>query len=278
MLKRRFRLPSPALVISMITLSLVLGGTAVAATTAKHGDKKADIKLIKKLAPTLNVKHAKSANNATNAANATNAVNATHATSADSATTATNATNATTAANANALGGFAANQLVRATTVTAGGAGDPCNSGVSGFGDFESTTFTNTVSKSVTAPVAGLLVIVGHVSAEYSVGSGPGTIRLLGRLAVDGAQAGVQGETTLNDNGVSCAEGRTIALDTAKVVTAGSHTVSFQIAKSSTTGGTGGAFVGGTSVTTLFVPFGNAGAQGALGAPHSGSVGSGSNR
>src|SRR5438552_10813874 len=35
MLKRRFRLPSPALVISMITLSFVLGGTAVAASTAK---------------------------------------------------------------------------------------------------------------------------------------------------------------------------------------------------------------------------------------------------
>jgi hypothetical protein len=59
MFKRRFRLPSPALVISMVALSLVLGGTAVAASTATHGDKKADIKLIKKLAPSLSVKHAK---------------------------------------------------------------------------------------------------------------------------------------------------------------------------------------------------------------------------
>jgi len=98
MFKRRLRLPSPGLVISMITLSLVLGGTAVAASTAKHGDKKADTKLIKKLAPTLSVKHAKSATNATNAANATHATsadsatNATHATSADSATTAGDAT------------------------------------------------------------------------------------------------------------------------------------------------------------------------------------------
>jgi hypothetical protein len=95
MSKRRFRLPSPALVISMIALSLVLGGTAVAAGTAKkHGDKKADTKLIKKLAPTLSVKHAKTAKSATNAANAT------HATSADSATNATNATNATHATSA----------------------------------------------------------------------------------------------------------------------------------------------------------------------------------
>ena len=51
MFKRRFRLPSPALVISMVTLSLVLGGTAFAASTATHKDKKADTKLIKKLAP-----------------------------------------------------------------------------------------------------------------------------------------------------------------------------------------------------------------------------------
>ena len=50
MFKRRLRLPSPALVIAMVTLGLVLGGTAVAASTTKHGDKKADIKLIKKLA------------------------------------------------------------------------------------------------------------------------------------------------------------------------------------------------------------------------------------
>lgn len=83
----------------MITLSLVLGGTAFAAAATKHGDKKADTKLIKKLAPTLSVKHAKTASNATHA---TSADNATHASSADSAT---NATNATTAAAATGLPG-----------------------------------------------------------------------------------------------------------------------------------------------------------------------------
>jgi hypothetical protein len=97
MRKRRFRLPSPALVISMITLALVLGGTAFAASTAKHSDKKADIKLIKKLAPSLSVKHAKTA---------------THATSA---TSATNATTATSATNASQLGGVAASGYQRAT-------------------------------------------------------------------------------------------------------------------------------------------------------------------
>src|SRR2546430_15019644 len=110
MLKRRFRLPSPALVISMITLSLVLGGTAVAATTT-HGDKKADTKLIKKLAPSLSVKHAPSADSAPNA---------THATSADSATNATNATNAPTAGNATNLGGQPASAYMPNSAVQRG--------------------------------------------------------------------------------------------------------------------------------------------------------------
>src|SRR5262252_5551406 len=112
MFKRRFRLPSPALVISMVALSLVLGGTAVAASTAKHSDKKADTKLIKKLAPTLSVKHAKTADSAT------------------------------TAANANALSGIAANQLVRATTASKGATDDPCNGNIgTGFTNFQTTTF-----------------------------------------------------------------------------------------------------------------------------------------
>src|SRR5215831_9058754 len=93
MSQRRFRLPSPALVVSMLALAVALGGTAFAANSAiaksKNSDRKADTKLIKKLAPTLSVKHAKTA------ASATTATSATHAASADSATNATNATNAT---------------------------------------------------------------------------------------------------------------------------------------------------------------------------------------
>jgi hypothetical protein len=63
MFRRNFRLPSPALVIAMIALGLVLGGTAVAASVS--GDKAADTKLIKKLAPSLSVKHAHTADSAT---------------------------------------------------------------------------------------------------------------------------------------------------------------------------------------------------------------------
>src|SRR6476619_1069727 len=85
MFKLRFRLPSPALVVAMVTLSLVPGGTAVATTTATHKDARADSVLVKKLAPSLSVTHAKSADNATNATNATNANNANNATTAQTA-------------------------------------------------------------------------------------------------------------------------------------------------------------------------------------------------
>jgi hypothetical protein len=129
MFKLRFRLPSPALVVSMVTLSLVLGGTAVAATTATHKDARADSVLVKKLAPSLSVKHAKTADNATSAVNATNAVNATHATSADSATNATNATNATTAQTANVAKAIGAVTYVKGTVRDA-----PANGG-SGFAE-----------------------------------------------------------------------------------------------------------------------------------------------
>lgn len=79
MFKRRLRLPSPALVISMVALSLVLGGTAVAARTAAPSDAKAVKALIEKIAPTLSVKYAKTTSSASTAANATNATNATNA-------------------------------------------------------------------------------------------------------------------------------------------------------------------------------------------------------
>jgi hypothetical protein len=115
MFKRRYRLPSPAFVIALVALFAALGGTSFAATkviAAKHKDAKADTKLVKKLAPSLSVKHAKTANSASAAANATHATSAdsaTNATSATHATSADSATNATNAADSAKLGGIAAN-------------------------------------------------------------------------------------------------------------------------------------------------------------------------
>ncbi len=176
MLKPRFRLPGPALIISMITLTIVLGGTAFAANSVatakhKHKDAKADTKLVKKLAPKLNVKHAKTANSATTAANATHATSAdsattaTHATSADSATNATNATNAThatsatsattatsatNATNANTVGGYAPSGLTRVALMS--------TSNTTALSISEQT-YGGTLS--ITAPAAGFVLVNG---------------------------------------------------------------------------------------------------------------------
>src|SRR5215471_7095456 len=93
--------------VAYLALFFALGGTAGAATTVTattHKDAKADTKLVKNLAPSLSVKHAKTADSATSAASAT------HATTAD------NATNAASATNAADLGGHPASAYVLSGT------------------------------------------------------------------------------------------------------------------------------------------------------------------
>ena len=172
MFKRRFRLPSPALVISMLALAVALGGTAFAANSAvtakKHKDKKADIKLIKKLAPTLSVKHAQSASSATTAANATHAATAASSTKAMNAVNATNATNATSAANATHLGGVAASSYLTnggAIFVSTGSANwhslnTPTDPIV--FGYFDNST-------TATATTAGNFYLMAHPSVPTAL-------------------------------------------------------------------------------------------------------------
>jgi hypothetical protein len=98
--------PSPALIVAIVALIMAMGGSAFAtsAVTAKkkhkpkHTDAAADTKLIKHLAPTLSVKHAKTASTATRA------------------TSATNAANAASAANASALQGHGAADFASSST------------------------------------------------------------------------------------------------------------------------------------------------------------------
>src|SRR3954447_15911452 len=86
------RLPSPALVISIIALVGVAGGGAFALASADtRQDKRIARKVVRKLAPRLSVKRAKTAANADHATTADSATNANHASSADSATLANQA-------------------------------------------------------------------------------------------------------------------------------------------------------------------------------------------
>ena len=136
--EHRLRAPGPAFVISLIALFVALGGTSYAASKViltKHKDAKADTTLVKKLAPSLSVKHAKTADNATNAVNATDAVNATHATSADSATNATNATHATNATTATTAQTANVANAIGAVTYVKGTVQDAPANGGSGYAE-----------------------------------------------------------------------------------------------------------------------------------------------
>lgn len=69
-----WRVPSPALVISVIALVIAVGGGAFAvASSDSKQDKKIAKKVVKKMAPSLSVSHAKTADQASKAASATRA-------------------------------------------------------------------------------------------------------------------------------------------------------------------------------------------------------------
>lgn len=111
MKERARKLPSPALVISVLALFVALGGTVYAAGQINGNTiKKASIPGNRLKNDTVTGTQVKESSLAT-VPSATDATNASHAASATTATNATNATNATTAANANALSGLPASSF-----------------------------------------------------------------------------------------------------------------------------------------------------------------------
>jgi hypothetical protein len=262
-------------VVATIALFLSMSGGALA---AKHYLLSSPKQISPKVLKSLETKNKALFNKlakTTVVAKASFATSATSATSAGSAGSATHASSADTASNSGLLGGLSASQLVRATSASTGTVGDPCEGGASLEG-FTSETFTNVATSTITVPEPGILMVWGHSSSEWdSSSTAKSFLRLLGRLALDGAKVGAESETSLDENSHSCQEGRTMSLDTAIPVTAGKHTVAFQVAKSATTGGTGQAYVGDGSVTALFVPFGSTGTAASLAARPRGTSGPG---
>ena len=211
MFKRRFRLPSPALVISMITLSLVLGGTAFAAAATK-GDTKADTKLIKKLAPTLSVKHAKSADSATNA---TNASHATSADSATSATSATNATNAASATNATNLAGQPAAYYSSRVSVATTTFNDPFTPTFASIGDYLQTTLT--------VPGTAKQYVLVEGQATWSDTSGQCPCNINSQVVQDGTVG------TIDYYNTGSASQNVVTSHYVFVAAPGTHTYKFQV-------------------------------------------------
>ncbi len=151
------------------------------------------------------------------------------------------------AADSEKLDGFEANQIVRSTGAT--------NS--SGIDNFDKCDFsTVAVSKTVTAPTNGILLITGNVWAARDADSA-NVGQLFAILAVDGMVISPQMGETL---GAGEGDEGSIAVTTTRAVTAGTHTVDLRLGEC----GSGMARVKERSVTTLFVPFGNAGSVGSL--------------
>lgn len=148
--------------------------------------------------------------------------------------------------NAHRVDGLHANELVRATTLSSTTFTD----------DFDTCAFTTLLSKTVTAPTSGILLVWGNVGAVRDVTDGnPGTLGV--QVAVDATAVTTEQAVHLVDSGTR--EGSAQATG-ATPVSAGSHTVDVQASQC----GIGTAFIVNQSITTLFVPFGNNGNQGAL--------------
>jgi hypothetical protein len=159
---------------------------------------------------------------------------------------AASATNATNAANADKLDGLHANQLVRGTTLSSNTISD----------NFDTCAYTTLLSKTVTAPISGVLLVWGNVGAVKDFDDAdPSTLGV--RVAVDATAVTTEQAVHLVDLGTR--EGSAQAMG-ATPVSAGSHIVDVQASECST----GMAFIVNQSITTLFVPFGNDGIQGAL--------------
>jgi hypothetical protein len=169
---------------------------------------------------------------------------------ADSATTADAAATAALAADSDALEGYAASDLVRASFATTGSQGD--------FGETDPTSIAST---SVEAPVDGILLIWGNTNLEWDVDSAAATYaRMRMELYVDGADADASYQRVHVEDTLDW-DGHTVTMQAAVPVTAGAHTVDIYAERQS---GTALAFFWKSDITTLFVPFGNSGDAGTL--------------
>ena len=167
---------------------------------------------------------------------------------------------AASSANSDMLDGLHANQLVRATTETDFTDND----------NFDTCAWTTVTTKAVTAPTAGILLVWGNAWAQRDFDDAD-LATLQARVEVDAAVATTHVRTHLGNNASLTDIDGFAAISGAVPVAAGVRNVNLQVQECST----GMAFIAEKSITTLFVPFGNAGSPGALGL-RSGSAGAAS--
>jgi hypothetical protein len=150
--------------------------------------------------------------------------------------------------NADKVDGRHANQIVRATTISSSTDVD----------NFDSSTNVTLLSRSVNAPTKGILLVWGTVAAARDNGMADEGI-LKARVRV-GSNATLEQNVNLENAGTSDGS---IAISGAFPVSKGAKTVILEAREV----GAGMAYIHDMSITTLFVPFGNAGHLGVLGRP-----------
>lgn len=148
--------------------------------------------------------------------------------------------------NADKVDGRHANQLVRATTIR----------DMTSVNDFNSSTLTPLLTKSVNAPTKGVLLVWGTISAARDVSAADEGI-LSARITI-GTDSTTEQSVNLENGGTFDGS---IAISGAIPVTKGPKTVVLEAREL----GPGMAFIVNKSITTLFVPFGNTGQVGVLG-------------
>lgn len=172
---------------------------------------------------------------------------------------ATSAASAASAANADKLDGFDANQLARASYAAT----------ADHFDDFAEAAFTSIVSKVVTAPTGGVILIWATMNNQWDASSAAGTFAgLEARLTVDGTAVPGYDILPVREDVYDATDPTTFGGTTESTVlaggatvTAGNHTVSADLRR---TAGTALTHVERAFLTVLFVPFGTAGSQALL--------------
>lgn len=165
--------------------------------------------------------------------------------------TAVNDNDARVTALEGALGGLAANELVRASYAEATTAYTQ-----------DSTTFTMSVSNAVEVPTNGILLLWANVDAEWELPAGVNEFtRMWASIFVGGSAVGPQA-THLFADGEYLEGPATVSVSAATMVTAGTVTVELRVRDAGQLGST--IQINDRSIMTLFVPFGNAGTQGVL--------------
>lgn len=210
--------PTPALIISLIALSVALGGTAYAAVSIPKNS--IGTKQLKNKAVT----QAKLANGSVRSTKIKNG-----------------------AVTASKLSSSAASAFLGAADVRADGAASS-----EPIADFTSSTFTPIVSKTFTAPESGYALIIGTLSTEGDCADGP-TGRLFYTLALGGTVLAADDEHEADSSCGSDVPGASGAVTDVVPVSAGTHTVSLDAQESAGDSD----YIEDEEISVLFVPNGS---------------------